>query len=451
MDIFKKRYLGIVIAFIILSLTLFGQCYGKTFHEWGGYALTSGIYSEKEDLVRAVDREFGRGYAIADWKDLKAISNINAWISGMRLQHGQTFFITYNGKFIYSGQRQYFVYYSTTGRAPQGFLVHDKISNKLFLGSWYGERRSILVIDKGGPGRHDQDRFEERFRLTSRTYSEREDLFRAVEREFGRDWTIADWEDLKDIPNIEAWIQAMGLRNEQSFYVTRNGKLFYSGNRQYNVQYFASGRIPSNYLVHDKIGSKLVLGSWYNLNHPILAIRKGAPGPKPGPAPAPPPPAPDPGPKPGPAPAPAPAPPPPPPAPAPGPKPGPAPGPAPVVNRPHDYELLKLTSNTYSETQNLAMLAQKEFNRKCRVADWNDLKSLSDINAFAYLNLKKDHTFFVTRNGKYFHSGKRQYFVHYTPSGKIPAGFEVHDQINNKFFLGSWYGDNRQILVKFLD
>ena len=432
--ILGRRNVGIIITISLLFLMLIsGLGYGKGPNEWDRFAFTSGVYSEKDDLIRAVDREFGRGYAIADWQDLKAISNINAWILGMRLRHGQTFFVTYNGKFNYSASRQYFVYYSITGKAPNGFLAHDKIGNKLFLGSWYGERRNILVIDKGGPGRHDWDRFEDRFKLTHRTYSEREDLFRAVERELGREWTIADWEDLKAIPNIDAWIAAMRLRDEQSFYVTRNGKLFYSGNRQYNVQYFASGRIPSNYLVHDKIGNKLVLGSWFDLNHPILAIKK-APGPGPAPAPAPPPPAP--APKPG-------------PAPHPGPGPAPAPHPGPGDMRPHGFEM-KLTILKYSETQNLEAMAQKELNRKCQIADWNDLKAIPNIDAWiASQKLTRNQTFFVTRNGQYFYSGKRQYFVHFSPDGKLPSGFLVHDQIGKRLFLGSWYGEKRQILVKY--
>jgi len=430
-NMLRRKNVGIIITISILLLMLVsGLGHGRGPNDWDNFAFTYGVYTEKEDLVRAVDREFGHGFAIADWQDLKAIRDINDWILGMRLRHGQTFFVTYNGKFNYSASRQYFVYYSITGQAPKGFLVHDKISNKLFLGSWYGERRNILVIDKRRndhdwrPGRDDRDRFEERFRLTYRTYSEREDLFRAVERDLGREWTIADWNDLKAIPNIDAWIAAMRLKDEQSFYVTRNGKLIYSGNRQYNVQYFASGRIPSNYLVHDKIGNKLVLGSWYNLNHPILAVKKGAPAHGPAPAPVPPPP-------------------------PPAPKPGPAPHPGPGSVRPHGFEM-KLTILKYSETQNLEAVAQKELNRKCQIADWNDLKAIPNIDAWiASQKLVKNQTFFVTRNGQYFYSSNRQYFVHYSPDGKLPSGFLAHDQIGKRLFLGSWYGEKRQILVKY--
>jgi hypothetical protein len=417
MELFRKT-LGILICLSVIVLVAFSlQSYAKESYQ---FSLTSGTYSEKDDLNRAVEREFGHGYAIADWQDLKAIEPIDAWIFRMRLYNGQTFMVTVNGKSIFSGNRQYFVHYSTTGRPPAGFLVHDKISNKLFLGSWFGEKRNILVINKGGrndddfgvhPGNvapnheagrdFDSGRFNARFQLTSRTFSEKDDLNRAVERELGRDFAIADWEDLKAIPNIDAWISAMRLRNEQSFFVTRNGQFIYSGKRQYNVQYFASGHIPANYLVHDQIAGKLVLGSWYDLNEPILAIRKSPQGP------------------------------------------------GSIMNESHDYDFLKLTMNRFSETQNLAEVVRQEFDRKCQVADWTDLKAISNIDAWiAFHKLREDQTFFVTRNGKFIFSGNRQYFVYYSPSGKLPYGFLAHDQIGNRLFLGSWYGEKRQILVR---
>jgi hypothetical protein len=388
------------------------------------FNLTSRTYSEKDDLNRAVEKEFGHGFSIADWADLKAIGNIDAWISRMDLHNGQTFMITVNGKFIFGGNRQYFVYYSTTGMPSAGFLVHDKISNKLFLGSWFGENRKILVINKGGKndvdlnpnlGTHSEkndqnhadlkefgnERNDANFNLTSRSYSEKDDLNRAVEKEFGHDFSIADWNDLKAIPNIDAWIAYMHLRNEQSFYVTRDGKLIFSGKRQYNVQYFASGKIPANYAIHDQIGNKLVLGSWYDLNEPILAIKKGNQVFDP------------------------------------------------IVKKSQNLDFIKLTDNKFSETQNLEEIVRKEFAGKCQVADWTDLKAMSDINAWiSSLQLKDGQTFFVTRDGQFTYSGNRQYFVYYSRTGAPPAGFLVHDQIGNKLFLGSWFGEKRQILVR---
>lgn len=311
----KKNLSAITFLTIICLLTINIQCYGQQQQKsskndgWNlvalrghsgarddwDFNLTSGTYSEKADLNRAVLNEFGPGFAVADWNDLKAIPNIDAWIAWMRLRNGQTFMVQVNGKFRYSGDRQYFVHFSTTGKPPAGFLVHDKISNKLFLGSWFGEKRNILVIKKGG-----------------------------------RD---------------------------------------------------------------------------YPAHHP---------------APVPPPP------------------------PGQG-----SPKPGPIVKAPYNYDFIKLTFNKFSETQNLEEVVRKQYAGKCRVADWNDLKSIPDIRAWiSFRRLQPGQTFFVTRDGKFTRSGKRQYFVYYSPTGRLPQGFLAHDQIGNQLFLGSWNGEKRQILVK---
>ena len=96
----------------------------------------------------AIRKEFRGECEIADWNDVKRIPNINAWISSMRLKQGQTFMVTKSGKFTYGDKRQYFVLYSPYGELPMGFQIHDKIANKLFLGSWYGEPRQVLVKDR---------------------------------------------------------------------------------------------------------------------------------------------------------------------------------------------------------------------------------------------------------------------------------------------------------------
>ncbi len=110
--------------------------------------------------------------------------------------------------------------------------------------------------------------------ITSRKYSEKENLNQKVKDEFGNNYKIADWNDLKMIPNIDEWISCMNLHDKDSFIVTRGGKYTYGSVRQYFVTYFASGNVPSSWLVHDQIGNKLFLGSWYGLNKPILGIKQ---------------------------------------------------------------------------------------------------------------------------------------------------------------------------------
>jgi len=99
-------------------------------------------------LKDAIHREYRGDCEVADWNDLKAIMNIDGWIASMKLRRGQTFMVTKSGKFTYGDKRQYFVLYSPYGELPTGFLIHDKIANKLYLGSWYGEPRQVLVKDR---------------------------------------------------------------------------------------------------------------------------------------------------------------------------------------------------------------------------------------------------------------------------------------------------------------
>jgi len=267
--------------------------------------------------------------------------------------------------------------------------------------------------------------------LTSGSYSETVNFQNVIRRDLGGNYTMADWNDLKRIPNIDVWISCMQLRREQSFMVTRNGNPIFSGKRQYNVQYFPTGRIPAGFLIHDKIDNKLFLGSWYGLNTNILAVRQDGPGND--------------------------------------------------VRRNdgrgnddqrnnvgrnevgrnevgrnevgrnvgQDFADFKITFNSFTEKQDLVQAARREFQGRCAIADWNDLKSIPNIDRWILrMDLQRDQTFFVTRNGKMIFAGNRQFFVLYSPSGRIPSGFIAHDRIDNKLFLGSWFGERRQILVK---
>lgn len=118
------------------------------------------------------------------------------------------------------------------------------------------------------------------------------------------------------------------------------------------------------------------------------------------------------------------------------------------VNRIMDCGSIKMTVNKYSEKQNLSDIVQKEFTGRSGIADWNDLKGIQNIDQWiSCMNLQPNQTFFLTRDGKSIFSNNRQYFVLYVPNGQLPAGFLAHDRIGKKLILGSWYGENRQILV----
>jgi len=112
------------------------------------FELTGSTYAETEDLIQKVQDEYGSGYTIADWSDLKAIDDLGEWISCMGISDSQSFMVTKSGNFIYSSNRQYFVAYFKSGRAPSNWLVHASLDNKLFLGSWYGMNKRILAKEK---------------------------------------------------------------------------------------------------------------------------------------------------------------------------------------------------------------------------------------------------------------------------------------------------------------
>jgi len=252
---------------------------GLKAQECRNMVLTSNTYSENVNFQNVIRHDLGGNYAMADWNDLKAIPNIDAWIACMGLHREQSFMVTRNGNPVFSGKRQYNVQYFPSGRVPAGFLIHDKIGNKLFLGSWYGLNTNILAIKTGGGHRDEEVRNDVRrdegsifggLKLTMNSYSEKENLEQAVREEFHGRSSVADWNDLKAIPNIDRWIERMDLHRGQTFFVTKNGKMTFILKRQYYVFYSPSGRLPSDFIILDRIDNKLFLGSQTGERRPIL-------------------------------------------------------------------------------------------------------------------------------------------------------------------------------------
>ena len=119
-------------------------------------SITNGTYPETDDLNQKAKDEFGDSYVIADWNDLKNMTNLDDWISCMNLKHDDTFFTTRDGNYIYSSNRQYFVHYSTDGVPYSGFAVHDQVGD-FYLGSWYGISMNILAKNNGALAIEDFD------------------------------------------------------------------------------------------------------------------------------------------------------------------------------------------------------------------------------------------------------------------------------------------------------
>lgn len=105
--------------------------------------MTAGTYSETDDLEASVQSEYGVNYTVADWTDLEALADIDAWIACMELEDNQSFNLLVNGEQIYSGDRQYFMRYCADGDPGSNFLIHDQIGSSIFLGSWAGSRHVL--------------------------------------------------------------------------------------------------------------------------------------------------------------------------------------------------------------------------------------------------------------------------------------------------------------------
>lgn len=105
---------------------------------------TAQTYAETSDLNQNVVDEFGNSYSIADWNDLTAIADILGWIDCMNLQEDDTFLLTRDNAHFHSGNRHYFVWYSSDGVPFNGFAIHAQYQG-LYLGSWYDLEYKILA------------------------------------------------------------------------------------------------------------------------------------------------------------------------------------------------------------------------------------------------------------------------------------------------------------------
>ena len=119
-----------------------------------------------------------------------------------------------------------------------------------------------------------------------------------------------------------------------------------------------------------------------------------------------------------------------------------------------------LTSNKYSESQNLNYACKSEFGDCSRVADWDEIKNFYYKNKslssfFNKLSLPRYKTpgwseigAFVNRSGEGFYSGNRHYFIT-RHDGNLPGHYLSHDNINNhELDLGSWRGSGKVLCIK---
>jgi murein DD-endopeptidase MepM/ murein hydrolase activator NlpD len=123
---------------------------GQSIHA-SDFKITSGRYTEKDDLDQMIRNEFGDHYRLADWNDILTFSrNIEEWADSIGLVVGggkNALMISNDGYRIWLG-RQYFISRFNQNK-PEHFLAHQEINdNFVCLGSWYGLDRNILAVKK---------------------------------------------------------------------------------------------------------------------------------------------------------------------------------------------------------------------------------------------------------------------------------------------------------------
>lgn len=115
------------------------------------------------------------------------------------------------------------------------------------------------------------------FRISAMRYTEGEDAHRAVARELGEKYRVADWSDIVQVRgSIKEWLDTIQMPSGEtnSLWVTHNGKRTWQNGRWYFISRF-DGNKPGDYLVHASLGDNtLCLGSFRGREYRILAIRR---------------------------------------------------------------------------------------------------------------------------------------------------------------------------------
>ena len=115
------------------------------------FKITSGRYTEKEDLDQMIRKEFGEDYRLADWNDILTFrENIEEWADSIGLAVGgdmDALMISNDGYRIWH-KRQFSVSRFNHNK-PGNYLAHDAIDDNLVcLGSWFGQNKYVLAVRK---------------------------------------------------------------------------------------------------------------------------------------------------------------------------------------------------------------------------------------------------------------------------------------------------------------
>lgn len=137
---------------------------------------------------------------------------------------------------------------------------------------------ATLEVTGGNSGTYTPGDGYEYFLSDAEYDAETDDIPALIDQEYGSDAELAEWNDLKDLysddkDGLLTFLNEIGATEKgQSWFVTRGGNQFYSGDRHYFLSRH-EGDVPGNYLVHDSMHSNTVsLGSWYSTKQAIVRM-----------------------------------------------------------------------------------------------------------------------------------------------------------------------------------
>jgi hypothetical protein len=113
--------------------------------------------------------------------------------------------------------------------------------------------------------------------------------------------------------------------------------------------------------------------------------------------------------------------------------------------------LFKLTTEKFTEAEDIEAACVQEFGRNWRTADWNDIvdyyQAVGSLETFvSALGLIKTSDYLLTNNGEFWFSEERQYFIE-LHIHNLPPGFFSHADVDDHYIdLGSWYGIEAKVL-----
>jgi hypothetical protein len=145
----RKQNLSLMLALVGLFILMAAQTNAGTLD------VTTGLYSETEDLTARVQSEFGSNWSIADWTyHIRDLYDTNpTGFSNLLDKIGSTHiaWVTNIGERFWPGNplgRHYFVQLFPNGQIPGYFLAHDSLTfggKVLALGSWLGMQGHVVA------------------------------------------------------------------------------------------------------------------------------------------------------------------------------------------------------------------------------------------------------------------------------------------------------------------